>query len=135
MELLYKLKGSSNIILISDGIMALGLPDGIYPRYDGRQIIVEGGRAMIYGSTSGNLAGSVKGINEGIRNMMSLVGVPLTEAVNMASINPARRIGVDGRKGSLRVGKDADITVFESDFSAWKTFVMGREVYSQGNKG
>ena len=54
------------------------------------------------------------------------VGVPLPEAVRMASLTPARVIGVADRKGSLEAGKDADIAIFNEDFSAWRTLINGR---------
>ena len=58
------------------------------------------------------------------------VGIPLHEAVRMASLTPARVIGADGRKGSLAAGKDADVAVFEDDFTAWRTMIGGRWVYA-----
>jgi N-acetylglucosamine-6-phosphate deacetylase len=46
----------------------------------------------------------------------------------MTSLNPARRLNLEGRKGSLEAGKDADLVVFNSDFSAWRTMISGRWV-------
>jgi N-acetylglucosamine-6-phosphate deacetylase len=57
-----------------------------------------------------------------------VVGIPLAEAVRMATLNPARVIGVDGRKGSLEPGKDVDIAIFDADFTAWRVLVGGRWV-------
>jgi len=58
--------------------------------------------------------------------LVDVVGVPLIEAVRMATLNPARVIGVDARKGSLRAGKDADIAIFNDDFTAWRVMIGGR---------
>jgi N-acetylglucosamine-6-phosphate deacetylase len=57
------------------------------------------------------------------------VGIPLVEAVRMASLNPARVIGLNDYKGSLEAGKDADIVVFNDDFTAWRTMIAGRWAY------
>jgi N-acetylglucosamine-6-phosphate deacetylase len=57
-----------------------------------------------------------------------VVGAPLVEAVRMASLTPARVIGIDRRKGSLEPGKDADIAIFEDDFSAWRVMIGGKWV-------
>ena len=56
------------------------------------------------------------------------VGVPLVEAIRMASLNPARVIGAADRKGSLRVGRDADVVVFEADMRPWRVMLAGRWV-------
>lgn len=60
--------------------------------------------------------------------LTGVVGIPLPEAVRMASLNPARVIGWAGRKGSLEPGKDADVAIFEDDFTAWRVMVGGRWV-------
>ena len=62
--------------------------------------------------------------------MRDALGIPLAEAVRMASLTPARVIGVDDRKGSLAAGKDADIVVFEDDFTVWRTMIAGRWVHT-----
>jgi N-acetylglucosamine-6-phosphate deacetylase len=63
--------------------------------------------------------------------LTSVVGVPLFEAIRMSSLTPARVIGVDRRKGSLEAEKDADIAIFEEDFTAWRTMIAGRWIYSR----
>jgi N-acetylglucosamine-6-phosphate deacetylase len=62
--------------------------------------------------------------------LMEVVGVPLVEAVHMASLTPARIIGCADHKGSLTTGSDADVAIFEADFSAWRTMIAGRWVYA-----
>ena len=71
-------------------------------------------------------AGSTTLLNQMVPNLRDEVGIPLVEAVRMASLNPARVIGVDSSKGSLAPGKDADIAVFNQDFSAWRTMIRGQ---------
>mgnify|MGYP000862261573 CR=1 FL=1 len=125
MELLYKLKGPDRVILVSDGGMPMGLGDGIYTQRDGRKVVVEGGRTSLEGSTSGNLAGSVTSLDKGVKNMVDLLSIDLVHAVRMASTNPARRIGVSERKGSIAKGMDADFAILSSDFSVRTTVVSG----------
>jgi len=64
-----------------------------------------------------------------VRNMVEMVGVSLADAVRMASVNPARALGIGGRKGSLEPRKDADIVVFSGSFDVLKTMVGGRVEY------
>ena len=71
-------------------------------------------------------ASSTTMLNQMIPILMDTVGVPLVEAIRMASLTPARVIGVDDRKGSLEAGKDADMAIFEDDFSAWRTMIRGQ---------
>jgi len=71
-------------------------------------------------------AGSSTLLNEMIPILIEHVGIPLAQAIRMASLTPARVIGVDDRKGSIEAGKDADIAIFNDDFTAWKTLIGGR---------
>ena len=69
-------------------------------------------------------------LNQMIPILMDTVGVPLVEAIRMASLTPARVMRVDDRKGSLEAGKDADIPIFEDDFRAWRTMIRGQWAYA-----
>ena len=69
-------------------------------------------------------------LNQMIPVLMDTVGVPPVEAIRVASLTPARVMGVDDRKGSLEAGKDADIAIFEDDFSAWRTMIRGQRAYA-----
>jgi len=71
-------------------------------------------------------AGSTTLINRMVAILIEQVGVPLPEAVRMASLTPARVIGVHDRKGSLAPGKDADVVIFDDDFTPWRVFIAGR---------
>jgi N-acetylglucosamine-6-phosphate deacetylase len=71
-------------------------------------------------------AGSSTLLNQMVPVLTEAVGVPLPEAVRMASLNPARILGLDGRKGSLEAGKDADLAIFNPDFTAWRTLIAGQ---------
>ena len=72
-------------------------------------------------------------MDRAVRNFRKHTGLPLYEVVNMASLYPARSVGIDGAKGSLEPGKDADILVTDGDFNIRKTFVRGQCVYAPGD--
>ena len=113
------------LVLITDCTRAGGMPDGEYS-LGGQPIFVRGIECRL---ADGTIAGSVLKLNEGVRNMLRNTGLPIWEVVNMASLNPARRLGFDGTKGSLETGKDADIVIADRDLSVRRTILGGREIY------
>ncbi len=126
-KLLLAAKGADRVILISDAIRAAMMPDGNY-ELGGLDIRVIDGDARMQ---NGNLAGTTIMIIDAIKNMVTRVGISLSDALRMATINPARSINVDDRKGSLVVGKDGDLTILSKDLHVKKTIVMGRPVFDR----
>jgi N-acetylglucosamine-6-phosphate deacetylase len=110
MQVLLGTKGFDTVIAISDGISATGMPDGRY-RLGEFEVNVKDGVAR---SAEGNLAGSTLTLDRALRNLVGL-GVPFADAVRMATVLPARRLGVAGKKGILVVGADADIAVLRPE--------------------
>jgi len=106
LQVLLGTKGFDTVIAISDGISATGMPDGKY-RLGEFEVNVSKGVAR---SAEGNLAGSTLTLDRALRNLVGL-GVPFVDAVRMATILPARRLGVAGKKGIIVVGADADLVV------------------------
>jgi len=130
MKLVIKAKGVNNVVLVTDAIRAAGMPDGQYilgGMRDGQPIIVEQGIAKTLDNTS--FAGSTATMNAGVRNLVKLVGVSLQDAVAMATINPAKVLGIDASKGSVAVGKDADIVIFDEDINVLMTMCEGQIVF------
>lgn len=125
-KILIKLKGTEKIVLISDAMLATGLGNGEY-MLGNRKYIVNNGIARI---SDGSLAGSTITLDKAIMNLIKLK-VPLFEAVKMASLNPAKAIGIDDKKGSIEVGKDADIVILDNDLSVSMTIVNGKTVYKK----
>ena len=123
-QLLARAKGDK-LILITDCTRAGGLGDGEYT-LGGQAIYVEGNRCRL---ADGTLAGSVIGFNTAVRNMWQNTDLPLHEVVRMATLNPARAIGVEGEKGSLEAGKDADIAIVDEDIRVQRTVLGGRTIY------
>lgn len=110
MQVLLLAKGLDQVILVSDGIAATGMRDGNY-RLGTSEVTVNGGIAR---NAEGKLAGSTLTLDRALRTMVSL-GVPLIDAVRMATLQPARRLGVAGKKGMIVVGADADIVALTAD--------------------
>jgi N-acetylglucosamine-6-phosphate deacetylase len=124
MKLAYKCIGPDRLCVISDATSGAGLPDGSRYRMGEMEYEVHDGVGMVLDRSC--FAGSTTLLNEMIPVLTGSVGVPLPEALRMASLTPARVIGVADRKGSLEAGKDADIAIFNEDFSAWRTLINGR---------
>lgn len=122
MDLAVKMKGKEGIILISDAMMATGLQDGKYV-LGGQDVYVKEGAARL---EDGTLAGSTLTLNKAVYNMVHMVNVPLNDAVRMASLNPAKAIGMDDRKGSIEIGKDADLIIFDEDIKVSKALIKGK---------
>ncbi|MBQ4612027.1 MAG: N-acetylglucosamine-6-phosphate deacetylase [Clostridia bacterium] len=123
-NMLWKLKGRK-LCIITDCLPAGGLPFGEYTL---------GGTKIIYRDTlcrleDGTIAGSVLPLNKGVWNVYINSNIPLTECVNCASLNPATVLGIDDRKGSLEVGKDADIIITNDQFDVHKTIIGGKVLY------
>ena len=123
--LVTRMKGDK-LVLITDCTRAGGLEDGEYS-LGGQPIFVKGIECRL---ADGTIAGSVLKLNHAVRNLLDYTDLPVWEAVNAASLNPARRIGVDERKGSLETGKDADIAIVNENFDVLRTIVGGRSVYT-----
>jgi N-acetylglucosamine-6-phosphate deacetylase len=116
LRLMYQAKGSANMSLISDAIKPAGLGDGFYDVW-GDRINVTQGRTSLAGNQAApvdqqTIAGSVITLDQCVRNAMS-IGVPLNEAILMATLGPARAAGIDDDYGSIEVGKRADLILFE----------------------
>ena len=127
MKLAYRCIGPDRLCVISDATSGAGLPEGSHFRMGEMEYEVHDGVGMMFDRSA--FAGSTTLVNEMIPILIEQVGVPLPEAVRMASLTPARVIGFDQRKGSLEAGKDADIAIFNDDFSAWRTLIGGRWVH------
>ncbi|GAB3954057.1 N-acetylglucosamine-6-phosphate deacetylase [Spirosoma harenae] len=132
LKLVYKIKGADRIALITDAMRAAGMPEGesiLGSRTNGLPVLVEDGVAKLLDRSS--FAGSVATTNQLVRNMVQLADVSLLDAVRMASLTPARIMGVDARKGSLAAGKDADLVIFDDNLNIDATIVNGQIVYAK----
>lgn len=131
LKLIYKIKGPDRIALITDSMRAAGMPPGdsiLGSKHNGLKVLVEDGVAKLPDRKS--FAGSVATCDRLVRNMINMADVPLLEAVKMASQTPANIMGLGSSKGSLIVGKDADIVIFDENIKVSITIVQGRVVYN-----
>ena len=125
MRLLVKNKPLDKLTLITDAMRAKGLPDG-ESELGGQKVYVKDGEARL---EDGTLAGSVLRMNRAVQNMVQKVGVPFTQAVDYATINPAKNLKIDDVTGSIKVGKNADFTVINQDFDVLLTIRDGEIIY------
>ena len=123
-NMLWKLKGRK-LCFITDCLPAGGLPVGEYT-LGGQKIFYDG---IICKLEDGTIAGSVLQLNKGVWNVYSNSDIPLYECVNCASLNPATVIGMEKNKGSLEIGKDADIIITDNQFNIMKTIIGGKVKY------
>lgn len=122
--LAFKIMSGKRLLLVSDAMRAKGLGDGDY-ELGGKLVRVKKGEAKC-----GNvLAGSTLQMPDAIKNMKQYTNCSLAEAVNMASFNPARVLGLAAKKGSIAVNKDADLVVMDDQFKILMTMREGAIVY------
>ena len=120
-NLALKAKGSDKIVLISDAMRAAGLSDGEF-ELGGQKVMVKEGEARL---KDGSLAGSTLNLHKSVQNMVNYLNVPLHEAVKMASLSPAKALGIEERKGSIEVGKDADMILFDHNLEITNVIKSG----------
>ena len=125
-QLVASLKGEQ-MVLITDCTRAGGMPDGEYT-LGGQPIFVKGIECRL---KDGTIAGSVLKLNEAVRNVLANTDLTISQAVNMASLNPARRIGLSASKGSIEAGKDADFAIVDDAIDVQTTILGGRVIYQK----
>ncbi|PNZ31817.1 N-acetylglucosamine-6-phosphate deacetylase [Staphylococcus petrasii] len=117
----YKQKGNEHMYLITDAMRAKGMKDGEYD-LGGQNVIVKGKEARL---ASGALAGSILRMNDGLRNLMTYTNDSLENLWRVASLNQAKALKIDDTKGSLAIGKDADIVIANDEIEISKTIKAG----------
>ena len=111
--------------MVSDALMAKGSPAGSKYIFGGNEIIIyEDGSAHL--TSTGVLAGSTLRLNQGLRILVEEAMIPFNYALNACTINPARCLHLDDRKGSIQIGKDADLVVLDDNYDVLQTYCMGK---------
>lgn len=125
-RLLLKTKGTDKVIAVTDSIMAAGLPDGKY-KLGVNDVEVIHGDARLVGS--GSRAGSTLTTGCALKNLVKFTGKRVEELIPLLTLNPAKLLHIEDHKGSIAVGKDADLVILDNDLNVTATFVGGKLVY------
>lgn len=125
-RLAWQMKGRDGLVLVTDATAAQGVGDGTFTLAD-FQIQVRGNLCTLLDGVT--IAGSVLTMNGALGNARQFTGMDLIDLAHTASLIPAQACGVAARKGSLEVGKDADIAIFRSDFTTASTICAGQVAY------
>ena len=125
LNMFFMSKGPNHSIMVSDALMAKGTPIGSRHIFGGNEILIyPDGSAHL--TKIDTLAGSTLQLNKGLKILIEDALVPVNYAVNACTLNPATLLGIDDRKGSIRVGRDADLVVLDTDYSVIQTYCMGK---------
>ncbi len=128
LKLIFKNKGVSKVVGITDSISATGLPPGEYT-LGTHPIIIEDGIAKLLDRSS--FAGSIAWTNDVVRNFRDLVGLPIEDAVKPLTINPAKLLGLYPDRGVIREGAISDIVIFNEDLEIYYTIREGEIIYKK----
>lgn len=126
-NVLIRAKSPDGVILVTDCTRGTGMPEGQYP-IDNRTITIKDGIARL---PDGTIAGSILTMERALKNAMASSGLSLSEAWPMSSLNAARNIGVSAQKGSIEVGKDADLVVLNDELDVQMTVANGIVVFEK----
>ena len=121
----FKMFGKERIILISDSMMATGMPDGIYS-LGGQEVQVHGNKATL--TVDGAIAGSATNLFNCMKFTVKEVGLPFEEVVGCATENPAKAVGLWEKYGSIDNGKYADCVIVDEDFNIRQIVKHGQSV-------
>ena len=121
----YKQKGIDKVLLVTDAMMACGMPDGKYS-LGGQDVFVKEGAARL---EAGSLAGSILTLDKAVRNVYKNSDYPLYEVVKMATYNGARHCKVEDKKGQIKEGFDADLILFDEDININKVIINGKIIH------
>ncbi|HLR74564.1 MAG TPA: N-acetylglucosamine-6-phosphate deacetylase [Virgibacillus sp.] len=128
-QLIYKNVGSKRLMLITDGIRAKYLQQGTYD-LAGQMLTLSNERATL---KDGTLAGSIIKMDEAAQQMITITGASLTEIIQMTSTNLAKQLGIFSEKGSISVGKDADILLVDDSLRLKLTICRGVIAHREEN--
>jgi len=126
-RLAHRCKGADGLAIVSDAMRGAGMPPGgryTFGARDGAEVVIDDGVAMLPDRSA--FASSTTPLRLMVKHCVEAVGLPLLEAVRMASLVPARIAGVAGRKGSLEPGKDGDVCLLDEAFGLRAVVLRGR---------
>ena len=130
LHIAFRCKGPDRMVVVSDACLCAGLPSGSIVKTAGLTFYVEDGISLNEARTS--FASSTSPIDRMVRHLIFDTKLPAEAVIRMASTTPARLMGISDRKGSIAVGKDADINLVDARFNAVRTFCKG--IYSRSSR-
>lgn len=120
------MKGKDRLIAVTDCGNLKGREPGVYHRFGIDVRVDESG--VVRWVSNGKLGGSTATLIQNVKNLQAIGKLPQVTAINAATINPARVLGIDHYKGLIKEGYQADITVFDDDYHIIQTYVKGEEM-------
>ncbi|HAE42500.1 MAG TPA: N-acetylglucosamine-6-phosphate deacetylase [Clostridiales bacterium] len=127
LEIMFRLKDFDHWFMVSDASQACGAPVGTYKFFGDTKVTID--ESGFSKTDTGRLMGSTKTVLYGISVLANQLNIPLKQILRMSSLNAAQFYGLGEQKGSIAVGKDADLVVINDDYEAIATYVEGRLVY------
>lgn len=130
LQFVYKFKGPDKTALCTDSMRGAGMPEGesiLGSLEKGQKVIIEDGVAKLPDRSA--FAGSVATTDRLVRTMVNIAEVPLSDAIKMMTLTPARILKINDKKGSLEIGKDADLTIFDENIHISHTILEGNVIY------
>lgn len=128
LKMVVKMKGLERMLVITDGIRAKGMSDGVYD-LGGQKVTVNAGKCIL--TSTGSLAGSIVTMNNARLNLIKWLGLTIHEQLQVTSANQAKRLGIYDIKGSIQAGKDADIVVLGENGAVELTICRGLVAFQQ----
>lgn len=133
MRLAVKCKGLDKVCVVTDAMRGTGKPEGtswpVGPQNSKVIGVIRGGVAVLPDNSA--FASSISTMDKLVRNMVDLVGLSIAQAIRVATLTPARILGVADRKGHLSPGCDADIVLLDQSLNVAETIVQGKTVYQK----
>lgn len=129
LEPMISLKKPDKAIMVTDAMRAAFLQDGVY-ELGGQRVWLKDGTCRL---ENGTIAGSVHRTDQALRNMLLHSGFPLERIVNMLSLNPAKRLGLEDQIGQIKPGTDADLVLLNKDYQVRKVYLKGELHYENSH--
>jgi N-acetylglucosamine-6-phosphate deacetylase len=128
MKFILSVKTLDQLCLVTDAMRAKCMPDGEYD-LGGQTVTVANDSARLSGGT---LAGSILTMQKALKNLVTLNLCSLSDITHFTAINPAKQLGIFGHKGSIAIGKDADLVVLDEQYNIHQTFCLGKVSFQSG---
>jgi N-acetylglucosamine-6-phosphate deacetylase len=128
-NVLFHAKGKDHIVMVTDALQAKGVGEGRYI-FGGQAIDIRSNGGAYLADTD-RLAGSTLGYNQSLKNVIELASVNEVSAINAGTINPAKVLKIDHKKGRIRANYDADLVILDRDYEVVETYVLGQSVYTR----